>query len=447
MATVNVKAFPSGRWPGPTPPGEGFARRTALACLGAACLLLGACGGALEPGIPPADPSVSEPRPLSWVSRAGLGLFLKANVLVGPHSGYVTMFARDGRVVHATTTGYADIGARLPMRLGTRFRIASMTKPVTAAAALVLMEQGRLRLNDPVERYIPAAADLRVATSDEFNEDGKIPSVPLSRPLTVRDLLTFTAGIGSDGDGSDLGKLWAARNIYAGKGSLATRVDRILTAPLYEQPGDSWRYGWSADVLARVVEVAADEPFGLFLERRIFEPLGMSATGFLPPEGGREGIATMYTQDEDRDLVLVPSPASDALGWTPGGSGLVSTAGDYMRFALMLWNRGSYDGTRILSPASVELMTQAQVRSGVLASEDIEGLGWGLGLAVVVDADATPMADRDGDFWWSGYYGTTFFVSPTTGLTGVVLAQNQPGPFSRRPYAVYLAQAFAFFGL
>jgi CubicO group peptidase (beta-lactamase class C family) len=118
-----------------------------------------------------------------------------------------------------------------------------------------------------------------------------------------------------------------------------------------------------------------------------------------------------------------------------------------MRFALMLWNRGTYDGVRILAPESVELMSQPHVRSGVLDDEDIAGLGWGLGLAVVVDADATPMTDRNGDFWWSGYYGTTFFVSPDTGLVGVVLAQNQPGPFSDRPYAIYLAQAFTFLGL
>jgi len=155
----------------------------------------------------------------------------------------------------------------------------------------------------------------------------------------------------------------------------------------------------------------------------------------------------MYTQDENGELARVESPASDAPGWTPGGSGLVTTAADSMRFALMLWNAGRFDGARILSPESVRLMTQPHVASGVLESEGIEGLGWGLGLAVVVDAAATPMIDRDGDFWWSGYCGTTFFVSPQTGLVGVVLTQNQPGPHSGRPHPVYLAQAFAFLGL
>ncbi len=223
-----------------------------------------------------------------------------------------------------------------------------------------------------------------MAVGRDRRADGTFATEKLSRPLTVLDLLTFTSGIGARDDSSDLGQEWAERDIYAGEGSLKQRVNRILRAPLYEQPGNSWRYGWSA---------------------------------------------------------------SDALDWTPGGSGLVSTAGDYMRFALMLWNGGAYDGTRVLTRESVARMTHPHVSGGVLADEGIEGQGWGLGLSVVVDADATPTIDRDGDFWWAGYYGTNFFVSPETGLVGVVMSQNQPGPFSGLPYAVYLAPAFAFWGL
>jgi CubicO group peptidase (beta-lactamase class C family) len=409
--------------------------------------LLVACSAPLEVDLPPADPGIANPRGLSWLSCSALDGFLELSARAGLHSGYVAIFARDGRVAHATASGFADIATRQPMQIDTRFRMASMTKPVTAVAALILMEEGRLHLDDPVERYIPAAGRLRVATSREHDANGVIPTTGLSRPLTVRHLLTFTAGIGSEDDPSDLGRLWAARDIYAGRGSLEERVDRVLSAPLYEQPGERWRYGWSADVLARVVEVAAGEPFDQLLARRIFMPLGMLSTGFLPPEGARGRIASMYTQDGEGELTRVESPASDAPDWTPGGSGIVTTATDYMRFALMLWNAGRFDGARILSPESVRLMTQPHVSSGVLESEGIEGLGWGLGLAVVVDADATPMSDRDGDFWWSGYYGTTFFVSPATGLVGVVLTQNQPGPHSARPYPVYLAQTFAFLGL
>lgn len=330
------------------------------------------------------------------------------------------------------------------MSLATRFRMASMTKPVTAVAAMILVEEGILSLDDPVSRYVPAAGRARVALARSAGVDGRIPSRPLAEPLTVRHLLTFTSGIGAkDDDSSDLGRLWATRDIYAGGGSLAERVDRILETPLYEAPGQRWRYGWSADVLARVVEVAANKPFGTFVRERILEPLGMEQSGFLgDPVPRRPGgdPATMYTQGEGRRLVSVPRPASDALDWTPGGSGLISTAGDFMRFALMLWNRGSYQGVPILQPGTVAEMTRPHVTSGVLTDEGIEGLGWGLGLAVVVDADASTPLDRNGDFWWSGYYGTSFFVSPSTGVVGVVLTQNQPGPESPLPYAVYVAQ-------
>ncbi len=376
---------------------------------------------------------------------------LGASVGLGLNSGYVAMFARDGHIVHAVSSGYADIEGGRPMNLDTRFRIASMTKPITAVAAMTLVEEGRLGLDDPVSKYIARAADLRVATAHDAGADGRIPTEPLERPLTVRDLLLFSSGIGAKDDKStDLGRRWAENDIYLGAGSLAERVDRILSAPLFEQPGTRWRYGWSADVLARVVEVAAGRPFGEVVHQRILEPLGMTQTGFLgdavPPLAGG-GVAAMYTHDEAGEVVRLDSPASDASDWTPGGSGLIATAGDYMRFALMLWNKGEYDGVRILRPETVERMTQPHVASGVLIDEGIGGLGWGLGMAVVVDSDASVTPDRDGDFWWAGYYGTTFFVSPSTGLVGIAMTQNQPRDADDIPYPVHLAQGLGFFGL
>ena len=397
--------------------------------------------------VPPANPTSEAAPGLVWPAPIALDVFLRGAALLGLQSGYVAMFARDGQVVHATTAGYADIASGTPMTLDTRFRIASMTKPVTAVAAMILVEEGRLGLDDPVSDYIPAAAQLRVASSLSAAPDGTIPTVALDRPLTVRDLLTFSAGIGGSGDTSDLGLLWTENNIYVGSGPLATRIDRIMGLPLYEQPATQWRYGWSADVLARVVEVAGGEPFGDFVVDRILEPLGMTSTSFLTAESDRDGLATMYTQDANGRLVEVDVLRGDSLDWTPGGSGLVSTAGDYMRFALMLWNGGTYQGTQILAPETVAQMTTAEVLSGVLADQGIQGLGWGLGMAVVVDADETSTFDRTGDFWWSGTYGTNFFVSPSTGLVGVILSQNQTGPYSPTPYAIYIAPALAFLGL
>ena len=396
----------------------------------------GADGRSVGPGAPR----------LSLLSRVGLDLLFQAGARLGLQSGYVAMFARDGQIVDTSTAGYADIASRTAMGLDTRFRIASMTKPITAVAAMILVEEGLLGLDDPVSDYIPAAANLRVATSPDAT-NGIIPTAPLERPLTVRDLLKFASGIGGNGGTSDLDALWAQNNIYAGSGTLAERVNRVFQAPLYEQPGTRWRYGSSADVLALVVEVASGDPFGDFVADRILTPLGMTSTEFLTTESAEAGLATMYTQDSNGRLVAVDRSGSEPLDWTPGGSGLVSTAGDYMRFASMLYDGGTYRGIQILKTETVDLMTTAAVPSGVLVDNGIEGLGWGLGMAVVVDGDATATFDRTGDFWWSGAYGTTFFVSPTTGLIGIVLSQNQSGPYSPTPYVVYVAQALAFFGL
>jgi len=397
----------------------------------------------------PADHRIPRPPPLSSFSTWALDRFLDINVWLGSRSGFIAMFARDGHVVHATTSGYADIEAEVPMALNHRVRIASMTKPVVAVAALQLIEQGSLGFDDPVERYIPAAANLRVATSHQFGADGTIPTEPIARPLTVRDLLTFRSGLAQreENAASDLHKLWNENEIFYGTGSLEERLNRALELPLFEQPGERWRYGWSADVLARVIEVVAGDPFDQVLSVRIFEPLGMSDTRFVPPPGDRQGMATVYTQDENGDLVPADPVRYDPEGWTPGGGGLMSTASDYMRFALMLWNRGTYDGVKILEPETVSLMTRVHVSSGVLADHDVEGVGWGLGLAVVADSEATPMTDLDGDFWWSGYYGTTFFVSPGSGLVGVIFSQNQPSEYTGDPFAIHIAPSFAFFGL
>jgi CubicO group peptidase (beta-lactamase class C family) len=257
----------------------------------------------------------------------------------------------------------------------------------------------------------------------------------------------FASGIGPGRDEpTELWQHWQDNGPRTrAAGTLGDRIEHLATLPLFEHPGQRWRYGWSADVLARVVEVASNQTFDGFLEQQIFQPLGMTATTFMPPLAQRGSLATVYTQDENGDLVaLVPASDTD---YPEGGSGLVSTAGDYMRFALMLWNGGEYRGTRILQAATVEQMRQLHVPSGVLVEDGIEGVGWGLGMAVTADADASLIPDRDGDFWWAGYFGTSFFISPETGLVGIVLSQNEPGPYSDRPITLYIAQALASAGL
>ncbi|GAB5452370.1 MAG: hypothetical protein Hals2KO_26980 [Halioglobus sp.] len=214
---------------------------------------------------------------------------------------------------------------------------------------------------------------------------------------------------------------------------------------MFEEPGTRWRYGYSADVLAAVAEVVTGERIADLMRARIFAPLGMVDTRYEPLPQDRAEMATIYTQDAEGDLIVVPDRYDT--DWNAGGGGLVSTATDYMRFALMLWNGGEYQGVRILQQSTIDAMREPHMPSGVLADAGIDGLGWGLGMAVVVDEEASMVPDRSGDFWWSGYYGTTFVVSPATGLVGIIYTQNEPGEFTGLPYQVYVLQGLAYAGL
>ncbi len=400
---------------------------------------------------PPAiDGSDGQAQSLAWWSRKAIQGMFDYRVGSGARSGYVAMFARDGEIVYATSAGYANVERRIPMTLDTRMRIASLTKPITAAAAMSLVEDGLLGLDDPVSKYIPIAADLRVAASHERNGDGEFDTVPLSSPLLVRHLLMFASGIGgsgSIGSTSDLGMLWKERGVSGGSGSLQQRVERALTLPLFEQPGTTWRYGGSADVLARVMEVATGQSFPEILRQRIFQPLGMVHTEHLPTPERQGELARVYTQAENGDLVLMQKRIDEKRDWTPGGGGLVSTVGDYMRFGLMMRNGGTHEGVKILEPETVAEMTRPHLESGVLVGQSLEGLGWGLGMSVVVDSEKSITIDRDGDFWWAGYYGAHWSVSTEADLVGVVFAQNEPGPHSDTPFASGAAISLALAGL
>lgn len=413
----------------------------------ATVLMLGCNGTSLDSGLGPADPDLAKPPPLAWWSRAAMDAYLRFEVWRGSRSGFVVMFARDGWPVYANAVGWADIAGQRPMRVDTPMRFASMTKPVTAVAALQLVEAGVIHLDDPVATYLPAFADLRVATRHTRDRDGGFATEPAQLSMTIRHLLTFSSGIGPGRDDpSDLWQHWQANGPRTlASGPLAPRIDHLAGLPLFENPGERWRYGWSADVLARVVEVASGQPFDEYLQEHIFVPLGMAQTRFLLSVRDRSALAVVYTQDASGELVPV-IPRSDT-DFPEGGSGLVSTAADYMRFALMLWNEGEYRGARVLRAETVQDMRRLHVPSGVLAGEGIDGMGWGLGMAVTADAQASRTPDRDGDFWWAGYFGSTFFVSPATGLVGVLLSQNEPGPYSDDPVAIYIAQALAFAGL
>ncbi|MAG30351.1 MAG: serine hydrolase [Deltaproteobacteria bacterium] len=411
----------------------------------AACILsVAACGGEGTPipELPAAQVDLPDPEPLSGWRRWAIDLVLEGRVWQGARSGFVALVARDGRLIHASLAGYADIEAELPMAIDTRFQMASMTKPITAVAAMILVEEGRLHLDDPVARYLPAFADMQVAILDDEGEVvGKTPQSP---EMKIRHLLSFASGIAGSGfEPTPLGQQWRDDGIYAGKGSLAQRIERLPHLLLLEQPGTQWRYGAALDVMARIVEIAADEPLEAFMKRRIFDPLGMHSTYYGKDVPADAPLARLYTQDESGKLVPAPGPTLRPPDWTPGGSGLVSTAPDYMRFALMLWNEGAYNDTRILKAETVQTMKRLEVASGVLEIFEIEGLGFGLGVSVVADQARTVMASRNGDFWWSGAYGTHFWVSPETGVALVVLQQNEMSETGGPPIVPFLVQQLA----
>ena len=409
--------------------------------------------GVTLPIIPSANVQSIQKDKLSWLSRAALDFYFDFNIWRKADSGYVAIFAKDGQIIHATAKGMADIFNSVPMDTKTRFRIASMTKPITAVAALILIEEGKLNLDDPIEKYLPSAEKIRVALPNDQIINNKFSTEPLKRSITILDLLTFSSGAGyndslDNKDQSMLSNFWAENDIYEGSGSLGDRVNKILKLPFFEQPGEIWRYGWSTDILARVIEVVSQKSFDEFLAEKIFIPLEMNETNFLSKENTDNQIAEVYSRNGIFNLTLVENPRSNPLDWTPGSSGLVSSAEDYIKFALMLWNEGAYNGKRILSSESIALMSYPHIKSGVLSNQ-VDGMGFGLGVGVVINADKTILLDRDKDFFWSGFYGTNFFVSPETGLVGVIMSQNQPPPESLWPgsFGVFIAPAFALFGI
>ena len=410
------------------------------------CALVGCSGSGENINLPAADSNNRTGANLSWFKRAAMDAYMKYSVWSENRSGFVTMFAQDGQVIHASAVGWADRELEKPMRIDTHMRFASMTKPVTAIAALILVDEGKLQLNDHVASYIPSFGDLRVAVNENKNANDVFDTRAIEKPLLVKHLLMFSSGIGPGySNSTDLYKHWMANGIRSHKsGGLAERVEKLSRLPLFEEPGLVWRYGSAADVLARVVEVVSGQAFDMFLEEHIFDPLGMDHTRFLHAVSDHHALAQVYTQDSNGELILAPKRIDS--GWNEGGSGLVSNASDYMRFALMIWNGGEYDGVRIIPKQMISDMTLPHVKGGVFARRDVEGLGWGLGIGVVVKEDAT-LPGRIGDIFWGGYYGTTFFISPSTGLVGVILSQNEMSQYSggyQTP--IYAIQAIAVSG-
>lgn len=416
------------------------ARRAAFAFAALSALTLAACGDqgeeahGIEAPAPAAVETSVEAPAFAPAALEALDARLAELVADEDRSGVVMLLARHGQIEHVGAAGFADIASQTPITADTLMRIASMTKPVTAAAVMMLVEDGTIALNDPVADYIPAFAEARVATSTEVNGAYEIPTEALARPITIEDLMTHTSGVGYVFDyETNLGALYIGNDIYQGgpETTMDQRMETLAGLPLYFQPGERWYYSFSNDVLGHVVAVASGQSLEAFKQQRIFGPLGMTSTSYFPDETLRERLATLYTHDDVGDLVAVEGSADQAAlaPFEAGGAGLFSTANDYFRFAQMLLNGGELDGVRVLSQASVDAMTAPHVQADRLpqAMAGVD-MAFGYSLGVIHDGPGEHPLRREGDFGWGGYFDTSFVVSPSTGMVALIMAQELPGP-------------------
>ena len=363
-------------------------------------------------------------------------------------SGAVTLVARRGRVVHFEAQGLADIASKKPMQKDSIFRLASMSKPITAVAVMLMVEEGKIRLSDRVSAFIPEFKTMRVAVAKGTNNPVQMPAfgrggppapapefdlVPAAREITVKDLLTHTSGLMSGGvSGAEQAKL-APRSPTD---TLANYIPKLAQTPLDFQPGTLWRYSglYGFDVLARIVEIASGQPYDQFLKQRLFDPLGMKDTGFAPTPERMARVATIYQRTPNGGLQPAPNPNQLISGtYFSASGGLMSTAEDYLQFAQMLVNGGQLAGRRYLGPKTVELMTANHPGDMVNGQfgRPAHGMGFALGVQVVLDPVAADLRVSPGTFGWAGAYGTNQNMDPKEKLVSIIMMQGANGPLQR----------------
>jgi CubicO group peptidase (beta-lactamase class C family) len=352
--------------------------------------------------------------------------------------GFLVSLARGGRVVHLTTHGLRDVAAGLPVESDTVWRIYSMTKPVTALAVLMLAEEGGLALDDPLERHLPAFAGPRVYVSGSGEE---ITTRPAPGPILIRHLLTHTAGLTFGFYCSHpVDALYRAAGLASSVppgADLAETMDVYASLPLQFDPGTQWNYSVASNILGRVVEVVSGQPLDTFFAERILGPLGMTDTAFHVTDEQAVRLAELYGQTDAGGIEPIPGlPVHGRPRFLSGSGGLVSTAHDMHRFMELLRRRGELDGTRLVTPATVDLMTRnhlpgdADLRSyGSRPAHDDpgnDGVGFGLGVSVVIDPTRTQAPSGLGMYGWSGVATTTFWVDPSRDLTLQFMTQVRP---------------------
>ena len=354
--------------------------------------------------------------------------YMRNEVAAGKIPGAVVLIQQHGKPVYFRSFGMSDVATGQPMTADTIFRLYSMSKPITSVAAMMLVDDGRLALADPLSKYIPAFADVRVAR-ERRGENGKpeLVTEPLERAITIEDLLRQTSGItyGFYGD-TPMRKLYAGSDLFDGDFDNATFVERLARLPLAEQPATLWDYGHSTDVLARVVEVVSGQTLFQFEKQRLLDPLGMRETAFYLADGAQAGrVAEPLPADRfTRPIAGIVDPVL-LRKWESGGAGMIGTIGDYARFAQMLLNGGTLDGRRYLKPETVALMTSDHIGPGTGIKRDqfdFPGPDSGFGLGFAVRTVARPPLPI-GEYRWDGVGGTFFFIDPHDDMFTIVMMQ------------------------
>ena len=401
--------------------------------------LLAACNPALESSAPAvADAVVEETPDLTMAAPEEAGMdsgrlsrltdAMQGLVDEGRLAGVVTAVARHGKIVHFESAGWRDMEAGAPMTNDALFRIYSMTKPITGVALMMLYDEGKFRLSDPVEMYIPELSDLQVAAGTDDN--GELITEPADHPMTVRELMAHTGGL-TYGifSGSEVDSMYVEADLLNSGITLKEMVTRLGAIPLRQQPGSMWHYSVAVDVQGYLVEVLSGQAFDDFLDERLFGPLGMNDTDFYVPAEKAERFAQIYTYDEEGNLA--PSEmfgaANDYMvdpALKSGGGGLVSSTMDYLKFTQMMLNGGELNGVRILSPLTVDLMHRNQLPRGM--PDNIfgaPGTVFGLDFAVVTDPVEAESFSA-GEYYWGGAAGTWFWIDPVEDLIVVGMIQQ-----------------------
>jgi CubicO group peptidase (beta-lactamase class C family) len=393
-------------------------------------LVLCACSGLFAQALPTSPP---EAVGLSSERLERLKTVVQQYTDAGRIAGVVTLVARGGRIAHLESFGKMDVERNLPMRKDTIFRIASMSKAVTSVAIVMLMEEGKLLLTDPVSKHVPAFKQTTVAVAAGGPPASRFGIIPAKREITIRDLLTHTAGI-SYGMGP-AAEQWKAAGIqgwYLGdrKEPIAAIVDRIAALPFDAQPGEQYVYGYSADILGALVEKVSGMPLDQFLRARIFEPLKMVDSSFFLPVEKRGRLATVYSATPTGGITRAPDGGMGQGDYVDGpracfsgGAGILSTPTDYARLLQMLLNGGELDGARLLSPKSVELMTVNHVGS---LYDQAGGNGFGLGFEVTENVGRSGRPGSAGAWGWGSAYYSRYFVDPHEKLVAIIFSQLVP---------------------